>query len=93
MSTTTLIGRPVHRAEDLRFLRGAGTFIDDLKREGMLHAVVLRSSVAHGRLRRIDASGARQAGRARHCHGAGYWEVVSTIPLRLANLPEFKNYP
>ena len=55
----TLIGQPVHRAEDLRFLTGAGTFVDDLKRDGMLHAVVLRSSVAHGRIRSIDASAAR----------------------------------
>ncbi len=34
-------------------------FIDDLKRDGMLHAVVLRSSVAHGRIRSIDTSAAR----------------------------------
>jgi CO/xanthine dehydrogenase Mo-binding subunit len=35
MTMTTLIGQPVHRAEDLRFLKGAGTYVDDLKREGM----------------------------------------------------------
>ena len=42
MNVRTLIGQPVHRAEDLRFLKGAGTFIDDVTRERMLHAVVLR---------------------------------------------------
>ena len=39
--------------------RAPARFIDDLKREGMLHAVVLRSPVAHGRIRSIDASAAR----------------------------------
>ena len=61
-TTAPLIGQPVDRAEDRRFLTGAGTFVDDLKREGMLHAVILRSSVAHGRINGIDASAAKQAG-------------------------------
>ena len=51
MNVRTLIGESVNGTEDDRFLRGAGAFIDDLKRDGMLHAVVLRSSVAHGRIR------------------------------------------
>src|SRR5665213_1648434 len=59
MNVRTLIGEPIHRAEDFRFLKGEGRFIDDLKRDGMLHAVVLRSTVAHGRIRRIDAAAAR----------------------------------
>ena len=93
MNVRTLIGQAVHRAEDFRFLKGAGAFIDDLKREGMLHAVVLRSPVAHGRIRRIDASAARaHAGRACGHDGGGYRRTVPVIPLRLANLPEFKNY-
>ena len=59
MPAAPLIGQPVDRAEDRRFLTGAGTFVDDLKRDGMLHAVVLRSSVAHGRINGIDTSAAR----------------------------------
>src|SRR6185503_11401398 len=43
------IGAPIERREDLRFLRGRGTYVGDLKRENLLHAAVLRSSVAHGR--------------------------------------------
>ena len=54
-----LIGSPVERVEDLRFLRGRGQYVDDVPREGVLHAVVLRSSIAHGRIRSIDASAAR----------------------------------
>ena len=59
MTTTTLIGQAVARAEDARFVAGTGRFVDDLAREGMLHAVVLRSSIAHGRIRSLEASAAR----------------------------------
>ena len=48
---TGKIGSPVERIEDLRFLRGRGKFVDDVACEGALHAVILRSSVAHGRIR------------------------------------------
>jgi len=48
------VGTPVERIEDLRLLRGRGRFVDDLQREGMLHAAILRSSVAHGRIRSIN---------------------------------------
>src|SRR3954453_21839964 len=53
------VGRPIERVEDLRFLRGRGQYIDDLAPQGVLHAVMLRSAVAHGLIRRIDASAAR----------------------------------
>jgi len=93
MNVSTLIGQPIHRAEDLRFLRGAGTFVDDLKRDNMLHAVVLRSSEAHGRIRGIDASAARALpGVHAVLTAADVGAAVPVIPLRLANLPEFKDY-
>ncbi|MCC6776783.1 MAG: xanthine dehydrogenase family protein molybdopterin-binding subunit [Hyphomicrobiales bacterium] len=91
--TTSLIGQPVHRAEDLRFLKGAGQFVDDLKRDGMLHAVVFRSSVAHGRVRAMDVSAARRRPGVHAVMTAADLPVdVPVIPLRLANLPEFKPY-
>src|ERR1043165_24134 len=92
MNVRTLIGEPVHRAEDFRFLRGAGAFIDDLKRDGMLHAVVLRSAVAHGRIRGTDASAARAMPGVHAVMTAADIGEVPLIPLRLANLPEFKSY-
>ena len=52
------IGRSVHRLEDARLLQGRGKFVDDLKRPEMLHAAVVRSPVAHGRIRSIDATAA-----------------------------------
>jgi hypothetical protein len=30
----TYVGAPVERVEDLRFLRGRGTYVDDLRRSG-----------------------------------------------------------
>src|SRR6185369_4615977 len=92
MNVRTLIGESVHRAEDFRFLKGAGSFVDDLKREGMLHAVVLRSPVAHGRIRGIDARTARALPGVHAVVTAKEIGSVPVIPLRLANLPEFKNY-
>ena len=46
----TLIGQGLERTEDLRFLTGTGTFVDDYEPAGTLHAAILRSSVAHGRI-------------------------------------------
>src|SRR5216684_3433944 len=93
MNVRTLIGESVHRAEDFRFLKGAGSFVDDLKRAGMLHAVVLRSPVAHGRIRGIDASAARALpGVHAVITAAEIGDDIPVIPLRLANLPEFKAY-
>ena len=60
MNVRTLIGESVHRAEDFRFLKGSGSFVDDLKRTGMLHAVVLRSPVADA-LGNVIRAGARLA--------------------------------
>jgi carbon-monoxide dehydrogenase large subunit len=92
MNVRTLIGESVHRAEDFRFLKGAGSFVDDLKREGMLHAAVLRSPVAHGRIRGIDARAARALPGVHAVVTAKEIGDVPVIPLRLANLPEFKGY-
>ncbi len=38
------------RREDARLIRGAGRFIDDLWRPGVLHAAIVRSPIACGRL-------------------------------------------
>jgi len=54
----TYVGSPIERTEDLRFLRGRGQYLDDVKREGQWHAAVLRSAVAHGAIVRLDAAAA-----------------------------------
>src|SRR5258706_13819182 len=58
MATRT-IGTPVTRNEDARLLTGRALFIDDVKLGDMLHAAMLRSPLAHARIRSIDLTAAR----------------------------------
>jgi aerobic carbon-monoxide dehydrogenase large subunit len=58
--TTRYFGAPTKRNEDPRLLRGRGLFVDDVEFSNMLHAAFLRSAVAHGRIRGIDVSAARE---------------------------------
>ncbi|WP_434581825.1 molybdopterin cofactor-binding domain-containing protein [Carbonactinospora thermoautotrophica] len=46
------------RKEDQRFVRGKGTYVDDVKLPGMLHGAILRSPFAHARIVSIDTSAA-----------------------------------
>ncbi len=50
------LGHSVKRKEDDRFIRGKGTYVDDVKLPGMLHMAILRSPVAHAAIRSIDTS-------------------------------------
>jgi carbon-monoxide dehydrogenase large subunit len=61
MSERHGISQPVRRREDLRFLTGRGTFADDVNASGQAYASFARSPVAHGLLRGIDATAAREA--------------------------------
>ncbi|MDB5544078.1 MAG: carbon-monoxide dehydrogenase [Hyphomicrobiales bacterium] len=89
----TLIGAPVERLEDLRFLRGKGTYVADLTIPGMLHAAVLRSPFAHGRIRKVDTSRAlAMPGVHAVITGADLAPDVPKIALRLDPLPEFKAF-
>ena len=47
------------RKEDARFVRGRGTFVDDVRLPGMLHSAVLRSPFAHARILSVDVSAAQ----------------------------------
>jgi carbon-monoxide dehydrogenase large subunit len=91
--TNVFIGSAIERIEDVRLLRGRGQFVDDLARENLLHAVILRSSVAHGRIRSIDAA----AGRARRgvhtvITAAEIGAAIPTIPLRQDSSPAFQPF-
>src|ERR1700678_1309349 len=56
----TFSGKPVRRVEDLNLLRGAGTYVDNMKIEGMLSLYFVRSPVAHATIRSIDVKAARE---------------------------------
>jgi aerobic carbon-monoxide dehydrogenase large subunit len=53
------IGRPLPRFEDLRLVRGAGNYTDDVSVPGQTYAVFVRTPHAHARIVAIDASAAR----------------------------------
>jgi aerobic carbon-monoxide dehydrogenase large subunit len=95
-TTNRLIGSPIERIEDLRFLRGRGQYVGDLALDGMLHAVILRSSVPHGRIRALDPSAARaRPGVHAVITSADLVKELGTMPLipqRLDVLPAFKPY-
>jgi carbon-monoxide dehydrogenase large subunit len=87
------IGRPMERVEDLRMVRGRGNYVADVNRPGQLHAVILRSSAAHGNIRSLDAARALELPGVRHVLTAGdLGAVVPRIPLRLQPLPELEAF-
>lgn len=56
-----MMGQPVKRyQEDPRLITGTGTYVDDVSLPGMLHLALLRSPVAHARIRRLEVDGARR---------------------------------
>jgi carbon-monoxide dehydrogenase large subunit len=50
------VGESIKRKEDGRFIRGRGNYVDDITLPGMLHMAILRSPVAHARIRSVDTS-------------------------------------
>ncbi|MFN3280285.1 MAG: xanthine dehydrogenase family protein molybdopterin-binding subunit, partial [Tabrizicola sp.] len=56
MPKDTGIGASMKRREDVRFLTGRGLYTDDMSLHGQAHAVMVRSTVAHGRIKSIDTT-------------------------------------
>jgi carbon-monoxide dehydrogenase large subunit len=52
------VGQGIKRFEDVRLVRGAGRFHDDVNLPGQAHAVIVRSIHAHARLRAVDTKAA-----------------------------------
>jgi aerobic carbon-monoxide dehydrogenase large subunit len=91
-TTNLLVGSPIQRVEDQRFLTGRGQYVDDLVDDRMLHAVVLRSSVAHGLIRTIDVTAARARPGVHAVITAADIGKIPAIPLRQEPLPELKRF-
>ena len=92
-TVNSFIGSPIERLEDLRFLRGRGEYVDDLTRPGMLHAAILRTSHAHGRVRGIDTARAQvMPGVHSVITAADLGDPVPRVPMRLQPLPEFEPF-
>ena len=56
-----VLGAPVKRVEDPKFITGKGRYLDDIKLPGMVHVSILRSPYAHANIRSIDTSAAKAA--------------------------------
>jgi len=82
------IGRSVPRLEDRPLLTGQGRFAADISFPGMLHMRVVRSAVAHGKIRLIDASGALALPGV---HAVWTATDVAHIPLISFRLTGLKN--
>ncbi len=57
-TTERAFGVPHQRLEDARFIRGQGTYTDNMSLPGMLHMAVARSPIAHARIKSVDTSAA-----------------------------------
>jgi len=90
---TAFVGQPIERLEDFRFVRGRGQYVDDLARNDMLHAAILRSAVAHGRVRAIDVSRAKKVpGVHAVITAADLGDSIPLVPMRLQPMPEFEAF-
>jgi carbon-monoxide dehydrogenase large subunit len=85
------IGRSIRRVEDEPLLRGAATFIADLRQEAMVHVAFLRSAVAHATITRLDLEPAARSPGVVGAFGArelerrcGPFRVHLTTPGALA---------
>jgi carbon-monoxide dehydrogenase large subunit len=60
-TSTAFIGRSLPRREDRRLLTGRGQFIADFELPRMLHAVFVRSPLAHAHIKAVDLTRAKAA--------------------------------
>jgi hypothetical protein len=73
------IGQPALRKEDPKLLRGEGRYTDDINLPDQAHAFILRSSMAHGRIKSIDTAAAKAM--------PGVLAVYTGADLAAMNLP------
>src|SRR3954470_5759352 len=71
---TPQVGRSVPRLESWLKVTGRAEYVHNLRLPGMLYGKLFRSSVAHGRIKRIDTAAARAL--------AGVHSVVTGTEIR-----------
>jgi aerobic carbon-monoxide dehydrogenase large subunit len=82
------VGRSLPRREDRRLLTGRGHFIADLDLPHMLHAVFVRSPLAHARIRSVDLSRTMASrGVAFALSGADLARLLPPVPDTQLSLP------
>lgn len=88
----TYVGSSVKRIEDLPLLTGAARFAADLQPPGLLHLRVVRSPVAHGLLRGVDASAAEALPGVEAVWTAADLAGVPPIDFRMTKVPGLAPY-
>ena len=81
------IGQPVTRQEDPVLLKGQGRYTDDINLPNQAYAVMVRSQVAHGIIKGIDTSAAKQmpgvlgVWTGADLNAAGFGPLKTLIPV------------
>jgi len=75
------IGQSVTRVEDERFITGNGRYLDDMNPEGCLYGILVRSTVAHGRITRLDVDAARAAPGVVQVYTGKDWQDAGLPPV------------
>src|SRR5215469_870933 len=82
------VGRSMPRREDRRLLTGQGQFLADLSLPRMLHAVFVRSQVAHARILAVDVTRAvAMPGVVLILAGADLSRIAPPVPGAQLSLP------
>ncbi len=76
-----VLGKPMTRMEDPKFITGTGKFIDDIRLPGMLRAAFVRATYAHARILHIDIS------KAIGCKGVRLVLTAAEIADDIAEVP------
>ena len=93
MPETSYIGSAIPRREDVRFLTGRGTFVDDIHLDDLCHAASVRSPHAHARIRSINTSAAlAMPGVIAVVTFEDFAEQAKPIPIRLAPIARFDEF-
>ena len=88
------VGSARKRREDAHLLTGRTQWTDNVTLPGMLHVSVLRSPVAHGRISRVDAAGARGvAGVVAAFSGADLADDWGSLPTAWTVSDDLKTPP
>ena len=89
---TKFVGRSVPRLEDKPLLLGQGRFAADISFPGQWTMRVVRSPVAHGRIKSIDASAALKLAGVHAAWTHADVAHIPPIPFRLTGLTELEPY-
>lgn len=82
------IGQPVPRNEDTRLIQGRGQYTDDVNLKGQAFGAMVRSTIAHGVIKKVDISeAAKMPGvlaiyTSKDLDTAGYGQLAPAMPFK-----------